>query len=202
MNISGISPIPLYVAIVLGLVTCLFGYRLFRLVLVLVGALFGFSIGVALVVGSVDLTAFGGENGLLALLAGLFGAILGGVLGYVLYPIATILAGALLGATIGATLAASLNPDQLVVILLIVIGAILGGLVALPLGRIMIMLSTAFSGAALAVGSFFTATQTGLTTTTPNTFTFNWVGLVAVIVLAVIGFVVQYRTNPRDEILD
>lgn len=119
-----------------GLLSCLFGYRLFRFVL----AVFGFIIG-ALAASSVF-----GEGAATAMVVA---AIVGGLAGAVLLLAAYFVGVALVGAGMGALLVNLLwtriqgDPHPAVVI----VAAVAGALVATWLQRYVIILATAFGGA-------------------------------------------------------
>jgi len=124
------------VLVVSGLMSCLFGYRLFKVVL----ALFGFILGAALassVFGASDTTAM------------VVAAIVGGLLGAFVLLAAYFVGVALIGAAIGALVANLLwtriqgDPHPIVVIVLSIVGALL----ATWLQRYVIILTTAFGGA-------------------------------------------------------
>lgn len=123
-----------------GLLSCFFGYRLFRFVL----ALFGFIIG-ALAASSI----FGPSDTTPMVMA----AILGGLIGAVVMLAAYFLGVALIGAGMGAFLANVIwtridgDPHPLVVILFSVAGALL----ATWLQRYVIIFGTAFGGAWTAI---------------------------------------------------
>ena len=119
-----------------GLLSCLFGYRLFKVVL----AIFGFILGALLassVFGTSDTTAM------------VIAAIVGGLAGAFLLLAAYFVGVALIGAGIGALVANLLwtriqgDPHPIVVILLSIVGALL----ATWLQRYVIILTTAFGGA-------------------------------------------------------
>lgn len=119
-----------------GLLSCLFGYRLFKVVL----AIFGFILG-ALLASSV----FGASDTTPMVIA----AIVGGLAGAFLLLAAYFVGVALIGAGIGALVANLLwtriqgDPHPIVVILLSIVGALL----ATWLQRYVIILTTAFGGA-------------------------------------------------------
>lgn len=119
-----------------GLLSCLFGYRLFKVVL----AVFGFILG-ALLASSV----FGASDTTPMVIA----AIIGGLAGAFVLLAGYFVGVALIGAGIGALVANLLwtriqgDPHPIVVILLSIVGALL----ATWLQRYVIILSTAFGGA-------------------------------------------------------
>lgn len=179
-----------------GLVDCFFGYRIFRLVLSIIGFIIGASIGLSLTAESAQLTQI-----LVALVAGLIGAVLMNAL----YFLGVVIAGALLGALAANLLLSALGVEPNAIFL--VIGAVVGGVVALVLNKLTIILSTAFSGAA---GVIY-----GLSLLIPGLGGFDPLGaltrinaergepslilLVAWIILGVAGMGVQYRASEAAE---
>jgi MFS family permease len=119
-----------------GLLSCLFGYRLFRLVL----AVFGF------IIGSLAASSVFGESAATAMV---IAALVGGLCGAVLLLAAYFVGVALVGAGIGVAAVHLLwtqiqgDPHPAVVI----VAAIAGALVATWLQRYVIILGTAFGGA-------------------------------------------------------
>jgi len=119
-----------------GLLSCLFGYRLFRFVL----AVFGF------IIGGLAASSIFGESATTAMVVG---AIVGGLAGAVLLLAAYFVGVALIGAGLGALIVNLIwsripgDPHPAVVI----IAAIAGALVATWLQRYVIILGTAFGGA-------------------------------------------------------
>jgi hypothetical protein len=181
-------------SIIFGIVACFFGYRIFRVVLSILGFIVGASIGMALVGESTQTTQF-----LVALVGGLIGAVVMNAL----YFLGIVIAGALLGALLVNLLLAALGVEPNVVFL--VVGAIVGGAVAVVLNKQMIILSTAFSGAA---GVIY-----GLTLFIPDLGGFDPLGtlsranqsqpslvlLVAWIILGIAGVGAQYRASEAEE---
>jgi hypothetical protein len=179
-----------------GLVACFFGFRIFRLVLSIIGIILGASIGLALTADSTQLTQ---------ILVALAGGLIGAVVMNALYFLGVVIAGAWLGALAANLLVAALGIEPNVIFL--VIGAVVGGVVALVLNKLMIILSTAFSGAA---GVIY-----GLTLIFPSLGGFDPLGalsminaeqgeaslilLVAWIILGVAGVGIQYRASEELE---
>jgi hypothetical protein len=129
-------------AIAWGVLDCFFGYRVFRVTLVVLGgcagALFGQAAGMAL-----DLGAAGEIGGLIA------GALLGAGVALLLYIVAVFLVGFGFGATLGILLLAHLH--QTVALLAGGLLGLIGGVAAVKLQRVLIVLSTALLGAFRAV---------------------------------------------------
>lgn len=136
-------------AVAWGLLDCFFGYRIFKVTImlwgVLLGAILGHFAAQALALG----TAF--KVG--ALVAG---ALLGGGLAFLLYLAAVFLTGFLFGATLGLLLLASVN--HMVAILSSFLLGIVGGFLAVKLQRVVLILATAVLGSfrALLALMFFT----------------------------------------------
>ena len=130
--------LPVAVALVIGgAITCLAGYRLFRMVL----AIYGFIVG-ALLASSV----MASSNALGMVVAALVGGVIGSLVLFFAYFAGIALVGAGLGALVMHVAWAqmsSLDPPVVIVVLFVALGTI----VALVLQRYVIILSTAFSGA-------------------------------------------------------
>ncbi len=183
-------------SIVFGIVDCFFGYRIFRVVLSILGFIVGASIGMGLVAESTQTTQ---------LLVALVGGVIGAVLMNALYFLGIVIAGAFLGALLVNLLLAALGVEPNVVFL--VIGAIVGGAVALVLNKLTIMLSTAFSGAAAIIY--------GVSLFIPDLGGFDPMGalsrtsqsepslvlLIAWIILGIAGVGMQYRAS-EDELAE
>jgi len=119
-----------------GIVSCFFGYRLFRTVL----AIFGFILG-ALAASSV----FGISNTTLMLVAAIGGGLVGAFILIAAYFVGVALAGAAIGAVMATAVfsAGSRDPSVYVVVLFAVAGAV----AATYLQRYFIIVFTAFGGA-------------------------------------------------------
>lgn len=184
-------------SVAFGLIDCFFGYRIFRLILSIVGFIVGASIAMSLVPA---------DSQLVTILIAVIGGIVGAILMNVLYFIGVIIAGALLGALLANLLLAAVGIEPNAILL--IIAAILGGAAALALNKLMIILSTAFSGAAAIIygislfipglGGFdpLGALRRGTQTQSEPSLML----LLGWIVLGIIGFVVQYRASQDDEL--
>jgi hypothetical protein len=119
-----------------GIISCFFGYRLFRTVL----AIFGFILG-ALAASSV----FGISSTTLMLVAAIAGGLVGAFILIAAYFVGVALAGAAIGAVIATAVfsAGSRDPSVYVVVLFAVAGAV----AATYLQRYFIIVFTAFGGA-------------------------------------------------------
>lgn len=123
----------------LGVVYCFFGYRIFRVLLGILGFILGASAAAA-----VALDIFG-RAPVIVILAGLVGGIIGATLLVVLYFVGIFLLGAWLGSLLGVLLTGGGRSTVQIVIILVL--AIIGGVAAVVLQKWMIILSTALSGA-------------------------------------------------------
>jgi len=119
-----------------GIISCFFGYRLFRTVL----AIFGFILG-ALAASSV----FGISNTTLMLVAAVVGGLIGAFILITAYFVGVALVGAGLGAVIANLLFSSGNRDPSVFV--VVLFSIAGAVGATYLQRYFIIVGTAFGGA-------------------------------------------------------
>lgn len=181
-------------SIVLGLFYCFLGYKIFKIVLGILGFAIGAALGGALAYGS-----SGGEGGSTLIAALLAGAV-GAALFVVLYFVGTFLLGAGTGALLGVLFfqasGSGSPPVELIMIL-----AIIGGILAVILQKFVIIVSTSFVGSwtiitgvfyfveplpyrAIAIGNFNgvfrVPARLGLT-------------IVLWILLGIAGVVVQYR---------
>lgn len=165
-------------AIVIGLASCFYGYPLFRVFLILAGLIYGYAFGHSWLPAS---------HPWLSLAIGLGAAVLLAVLAYPLWSLGVIVVGAALGFIILLSLGLALNASQTVLILLGVIGAVAIGLLFYHVRDLLVMLTSAFNGAALVV--------LGLSWYVPL-LAFggraNLPDLLLMVVLGAFGFAVQY----------
>lgn len=182
------------VSIVLGAVVCFSGYRIFRVVLMLVGFLLGLVVGISLMANS---------GGLIQILVGVVLGLIGAGIFYALYFVGVFLAGAVLGVVVGTSLASLLGVGGGVAAILVLVGLIGGAVLALILNKVMIVISTAFGGAnaivqglALILPGVFGITVMSLSSV--PSVSFNLLGVIVWLVLGVAGVVVQYRNNKSD----
>jgi hypothetical protein len=124
--------------VVVGLLFCFFGYRIFRVLLVFAGAIIGAGIAMALA------NQQWPQSMVATVIAGIGGALAGGIIMIVAYYAGVFLAGALFAMTITAVLtgATTQNPQLVAVIP----AAIVGGVLALVLQKLLIILATSFMG--------------------------------------------------------
>jgi hypothetical protein len=176
-----------------GLCSCFAGYRIFRFVL----AFFGFVFG-ALFVGA----AMGSDQTLWMIGASLLGGLIGALILFAAYFVGVALIGAGIGAGAAMMLWAAVNREP--GIWPVIIFAVIGAIGALAVQRHVIIVATAFAGAQTAVVGAAELMTRGATTSrsTFHVYPFDplpgtrW-DLVAFVVLAALGLVVQLRTSSK-----
>jgi len=182
----------------LGVVYCFFGYRIFRILLGILGFILGASMAVA-----IAFDIFGREQ-VVVILAGLVGGIIGAVLMVVLYFVGIFLLGAWLGSLLGVLLTGGGGSTVETVIILVL--AVIGGIVAILLQKLMIIISTALSGSwGIVSGTFhFLGGDLGPIRSLlqyPNPRILRSMGvpgyimLLGWVLLGIAGIVVQYKTT-------
>ncbi len=132
------SAIPAILLIVIGLLNCFFGYRIFMVLLVITGLLLG---GIA---GGAAGHAIGDGSAPVTVLGAVLGALIGAVLMVTSYLIGVFMVGAFAGAIAGTALSACFADRPEPVLLLIL--AIIGGVLALVIQKYVIIVATAFNG--------------------------------------------------------
>ncbi len=177
-----------------GLLACLAGYRLFRLVL----GIYGFILG-ALIASS----AVGGADTVWLVGAAVVGGILGAVILVAAYFVGVALIGAGLAALAVNLVAAQFHADPHPIV--VILFAIAGALGALSLQRYVIIVGTAFAGAwTLVVGALVmlhpthaaSADEVWLAYPTSPALARGWI-IGAWLALAIVGVVVQFRYTGR-----
>jgi len=177
-------------AILLGVVQCLFGYRIFRVIIGIIGFILGGLLAGYLVYNLTDSQLFG-------VIAGVVGGLIGLGLMAGLYSVGVFLIGAYFGGVAVSALFAlggGSAPGWLVVVL-----AIIAGVLAVLFQKLMIVLATSFVGAWWAVSGLaaiagviemqsLRAMPLGL----ENAGT-GW--LIGWFVLGLVGVIVQYRAT-------
>ncbi len=189
----------------LGALYCFFGYRIFKIILGILGFIGGASAAAA-----VAFDIFGREQVIL-IVAGLVGGIMGAVLMVVLYFIGIFLLGAWLGSLLGILLTGGGGSTVETVIILTL--AVMGGIVAVLLQKLMIILSTALGGSWSIVSGIFYFVGGGFGPIRsfqyhPNPKILRSMGvqgyvmLLCWVLLGIAGIIVQYRITKdqqRDE---
>jgi hypothetical protein len=184
-------------AIAWGLLDCFFGYRVFKMTLVVLGGLIG------VVLGHAAGTALGFGT------AGQIGAaVVGGLLGagflFLLYLAAVFVAGFLFGTTLGILLLA--NFHEMVALFGGCALGLIGGFLAVKLQRLLLILSTALLGSfrALVALCYFTQQLDWLfyyqqPSQIPALIDGNAWMLPAILALAAVGTIVQFGLGTTPE---
>jgi hypothetical protein len=197
---AGATAIAALISIALGLLNCFLGYRLFRFML----GVYGFVLGAALGVVLAGILAEG--NLLVLVLAAVVCGLLGAGLMVALYFVGVFVVGAVAGALLASLVGAGLGIELPVLVTLVL--AVVVGIVALFLQRVVIVLSTAFSGAwAVVSGGTSLLTGRSMALIDPFRHRLAWqraswplfVALLVWLVLGIVGAVVQFRTTGEEE---
>jgi hypothetical protein len=196
MNLPGsFINIILGIAILIGALECFFGYRIFRIILGLIGFLIGAILGAAIGY------SLSGDR-IVSLLAGVVGGVIGASLLVALYFVGVFIVGALLGGVLSAMLYTILNHDPALVVIIVL--AIIGGVIAIIFQKFMIIVSTSFSGSWVVVSglaSLFakqtSPTDIGMLIRSEGSSTY--IILLIAIALGIAGMVVQYRSIPASK---
>ena len=127
------------VALISGVFFSVYGYTLFRIVLLAIGFLLGFSIGMNLAASQPDIMRI--------LISLVLGGLAGGLL-YALFSLSLYIAGAVLGLVIALLVASilGLSSDGLLSSVAVVAGLAIGGFFGRFLGELVIILATAAAG--------------------------------------------------------
>jgi len=173
-----------------GVLQCFFGYRLFKVILGILGFFWGAALGA--VVGALT-------GPLFVLLFAIVGGVLGAVLFVLLFFVGIFVLGAGLGLLVGMAISALGGVIPAVFIALPL--ALVGGVLALIFQKLIIILATAFGGAwsvVSSVAAIALGAQAFDWLKTPDTLG-SWSAAVPVawIALAVVGVIVQYRVTGK-----
>jgi hypothetical protein len=188
------------IAVIIGLVLCFGGYRLFLVLLPFWGFFFGFFLGAQ------ALQALFGVGFFATVTSWVVGFVIGvifAVLSYLFYVVGVVLIAGWLGYAIGAGLMNLIGLDAgLITFLVGLVGAIIvaGVTIFFNLQKYVIIIATAVGGAAAAIGTLaFGAVGLQLSKLLDNPvqaiFSAGWVWALLFIVLAIAGIVVQLRVN-------
>lgn len=189
--------LPALLVIVLGLIACFLGFRLFKSAISLYGFIIGAGAGLSLA------NRFFPDNVLALVIAALVLGLIGALLVRFLYWLGIFIVGAFAGAMLAGAVLQSMGRESLLVV---IAAAIIAGILALVLQRLAIILITAFSGG-WAVISGVVSLLTGRAITLTGAFTppgpGQWaslpiVALVAWLVLGLIGALYQFGTTDES----
>ncbi len=184
------------ILLVIGLIACFFGKRLYRLVLALSGFAVGYYAASAALVQQTDIIQIVG-----AVIAGLVVAFIF----WSLYKFAYIVFGLFLGLALGAVIANAFNLDGIVYLIVVVVLALIGAAVGNRLADVMIRLATAFGGASQAISGLAAAAAAlninlplaspSHTSATGADTTAAIVTLVLVVVVGAVGYIYQTQND-------
>jgi hypothetical protein len=206
MNLNNAMIAGALVAILVGIVACFFGYRVYRVLFGLLGFVAGVALGVAL---ASILTLLPGQETVVRIVLGLVGGLIGAALAWFLYIVIVFLSGAAIGALVGSGIALATQANNTVQLVLIIALAVILGIIAVVLQKLFITLITAFGGAQLIVSGVsqllggsatsivfnpLTLLQPGVTQTLTPLFILIEVSW---LVLGIVGFIVQYSLTAR-----
>jgi hypothetical protein len=178
-----------------GCIQCFFGFRIFKIILGLMGFLIG-----ALLAGA--LGSMISQDGLVVLLTALVGGLIGSMLMVALYVVGVFLMGAFLGGTLGVVLASVAQSDPEPATLLIL--AVIGGVLAVIFQKFMIIVSTGFGGSWNVVTGIAYFTIGDMATDSIEQMvrsggSQNYAMLLCWIVLGLLGVATQYKMLPTPE---
>ena len=185
-------------SIAYGVLNCFFGYKIFKIVLGIVGFITG-----GLAAAGVAMAATK-EPGI-AVLAGLVGGAIGAVLMVALYFLGVFVLGALVGGLLGAVAAAALGLQGESALLVVGVLGLLGGVLAVVFQKLMIIISTAFSGSwSMVSGAAYFLVDLNPLAVAQNPALLQMMGAklymlgAAWLVLGIVGVLVQYKvTAPK-----
>lgn len=193
------------VGVLVGLVSCFLGYRLFPVLLCVAGAGLGGSVAFLAVEAAIP----GARTA--SIVGAIIGALLGAGIAFVAYYVGVFLAGAAAATALALMVKMHVAPESSQLILLA--PAVLGGVVALFLKRPLLILATALAGAWQAAVGLLTLLGRGtelanpqlvrVAIQDPETFravlSAEWLLLPVWAVLLLLGAVVQFRTTRRHD---
>lgn len=186
------EPISALVAILVGVLSCFYGYRLFKVVL----ALWGFAIGAALAAAAAMTMT---ENDVAVLVAGIVGGLIGASIFAVAFKVALFAFGASFGVLVSGAFSVAAQAEPNIVALLV--PALIGGILALVLQKPVVVIATAYGGAAsAAMGALYLLAGYGPKTVVQDTQLLGKIvygALAAWGVLGLVGAVVQYRVTGK-----
>lgn len=188
--------------LVFGLLECFLGYRIFKVVVAVVG----FMIGGALASGIAHLVTDG--NTVAILVAGVVGGIVVSVLMFMLYYVAVFVMGSMLGVMLTASVLTGAGIE--VHPALFLVPALIGGVLALLMQKVVIVVATSFGGASNAVVAAVLLLNREFNVARvledPSELLeaagpYNVVLLACWAVLGVVGVVVQYRSLSKGKVV-
>jgi hypothetical protein len=192
-----ITDLIIIASIAFGALSCFFGYRIFRLIL----GILGFFLG-ALVAGGIAFHLTNGSQ-IIVLIAALAGGILGAGIFAMLYFVGIFVLGAILGGLLGTLISTALGGSFQFFMQLTL--AIVGGIIALIFQKFMIIIATAFSGSwSIVTGVYYFITGNlelyQMFQHPGNLFIMDinfYILLLNWFILAIIGTIIQYKITKK-----
>ncbi len=185
LSLSGVLPFILAaIVIIFGVLFCFFGYRLFKVILAIVGFIFGFVLTAGILYKFTNLTLISG-------LVGIVGGLIFAVLAFYLYFIGIFILGAYLGIVVWSVISSVTGivlPFWVAIVL-----AVLLGVLALVFQKFMIIVTTAFIGAYLIVVTLVTVMKF-------DASVIPYVNAVGWLILGFLGIFVQYRLTAKKKL--
>ncbi len=172
------------ITVLVGLGICFAGYRLFRVFLTFFGFILGFTATFVIATGR---SAIDWNNVPVLVVAVIVGIVVA-LFAWLLYRFGVAIAGFILGASVAYVLIQALGITGIAETLVLLVCVVLGAALAFAVTDLIVMLSTALSGANLVIS--------GITVLLPTLITGPLV-LIATLILAVLGFVTQWQMGGR-----
>lgn len=183
--------------IIIGIMWCFAGQRLYRMIVSIGGMMIGASIAARLLTGQGDMVYYGGI---------IVAAVIVGFIFYRLYNLQIVLIGTLMGIVLGLLVISAFNvSDEWLRVFILAMGAVIGTGIASALSKVILRVGTAFVGASMIVAGalFYLGRATVSTNGRDIAYSLNQVesliALAVILVLAFIGYAFQSRTRPLAE---
>lgn len=200
-----LSPNPLVISIlsttsvIIGIIICFFGYRIFRFVL----AVAGFILGASFIAGVASTLTESPDTSVI-IIAGVAGGLIAALSLLLLYSAGVFLLGALFGVVMLSVISLIFNLSTN--LLIYIIPAIICGVLALVLKRFMIILITSLVGAWVIIVGVLYIIDNDMNPLNPEFITNiteieTYRIIVSWIALSGLGFIVQYLIFPRKNII-
>lgn len=174
-------------SIIFGVLSCFFGYKIFKFIVGVCGFVIGALAGIILISAS-----NGDASGPAVIVTAIVGGIIGAFLAVKLYFIGIFFIGALFGGLTGYTLTLGNNSDNSGVLILVL--AIIAGILAVIIKKFMIILSTSVSGAQSISMAIVILMYVLSGKENDSLYNILW------IILAIVGFCYQYSSNKKSPV--
>lgn len=185
------------ILLVIGLIACFFGKRFYRLIL----GLSGFAVGYYAVTG-----ALVEQSEAVQIIGGIVAGLIVGFLFWTFYKFAYVLFGAFLGLAVAGLIGTAFNLGDTVYLILAIVLMLIGAVLGAAIADLMIRLATSFGGATQAIGgiaALAAAASINIPLADPThggleaDSAAGIITIVAVVALAVAGFLFQTRNDPE-----